>query len=596
MKKKQENKTQIFNPSIAFISPNDTQQIQSKIAFSRSKTPFFRKKNNYNSEEENISSNTLNKSINNQTFIYNSINFNNQGLFNNINNSNNNNLKKRKSANNYMVNTGIINFFETMKKSRSISKQKKGQYINIINKLNNPSFFSKTMNKHKSNSFAKQKNNSFKNDKKKSNLISITRINTSPSYLNNTNNFSRKNKRKLMTTNYNINKNINMLNALNNNNKINNLILNNNSNNSKVKKMKKNTDIINRNINLNINKINHMNIQESKSDRNNTKMQTSSVENSSITEEDKNILLKIESLIFQLLNKYTSPKNLILKEIERIFRNSLKWYDNNNGNQISKNLNVNLSKKNIKEIESKQNEVNNNNIINCNKINDVENKDKTKMMIEDELNSLNKKYNQIKEENINLKYLITEKTTAFEDVKNSLKNFQNEINLLKLNNNNNNQNSIRNKNNGNQTENDNNIIFVNSKGLEMKNVKINISNIRKVNEIQEISTLKNKPKESNKDNNNSFDCNNYSFGQNNSLDFHFENSNNNSKNNIFNSNNSIDPLSLTFHEQMSIIEESQQNDLGQELNKNYDFSPSLRKATEILIQTGTMPNKDEKNK
>ena len=595
MKKKQENKTQIFNPSIAFISPNDTQQIQSKISFSRSKTPFFRKKNNYNSEEENIYSNTLNKSINNQTFIYNSINFNNQGLFNNINNSNNNNLKKRKSANSYMVNTGIINFFETMKKSRSISKQKKSQYINIINKLNNPSFFSKTMNKHKSNSFAQQKNNSFKNDKKKSNLISITRINTSPSYLNNTNNFSRKNKRKLMTTNYNINKNINMLNALNNNNKINNLILTNNNNNSKVKKMKKNTDIINKNINLNINKINHMNIQESKSDRNNKKIQTSSVENSSITEEDKNILLRIESLIFQLLNKYTSPKNLILKEIERIFRNSLKWYDNNNGNQISKNLNVKLSKNNIKEIESKQNEVNNNNIIICNKINDVENKDKTKMMIEDELNSLNKKYNQIKEDNINLKYLITEKTTAFEDVKNSLKNFQNEINLLKLNNNNN-QNSIRNKNNDNQTENDNNIIFVNSKGLEMKNVKINISNIKRVNEIQEISTLKSKPKESNKDNNNSFDCNNYSFGQNNSLDFHFENSNNNSKNNIFNSNNSIDPLSLTFHEQMSIIEENQQNDLGQELNKNYDFSPSLRKATEILIQTGTMPNKDEKNK
>ena len=333
MKKKQENKTQIFNPSIDFISPNETQQIQRKIAFSRSKTPFFRKKNNYNSEEENISSNTLNKSINNQTFIYNSINFNNQGLFNNINNSNNNNLKKRKSANNYMVNTGIINFFETMKKSRSISKQKKSQYINIINKLNNPPFLSKTMNKHKSNSFAKQKNNSFKNDKKKSNLISITRINTSPSYLNNTNNFCRKNKRKLMTTNYNINKNINILNALNNNNKINNLILTNNNNNSKVKNMKKNIDLINKKNNLNINKINHMNIQESKSDRNNRKIQASSIENISITEEDKNILLRIESLILQLLNNYTSPKNLILKEIERIFRNCLKWYDNNNGDQ-----------------------------------------------------------------------------------------------------------------------------------------------------------------------------------------------------------------------------------------------------------------------
>jgi len=594
MKKKQENKAQMFNPSIAFISANGTQQIQSKIAFSRSKTPFFRKKNNYNSEEENISSNTLNKSINNQTFIYNSINFNNQGLFNNINNSNNNNVKKRKSANNYMVNTGIINFFETMKKSRSISKQKKSKYINIISKLNNPPFFSKTMNKHKSNSFAKQKNNSFKNDKKKNNLMGISRINTSPSYLNNTNKYNRKNKRKLMTTNYNINKNINMLNVLNNNNKINNLILTNNNNNSKAKKMKKNTDIINKNINLNISKINYMNIQESQSDRNAMKKHPLTEENNVITEEDKNILLRIESLILQLLNNYSSPKNLILKEIERIFRNCLKWYDNNNEIQINKNFSINPSKKNIKEIELKQNEVNNNNIINSNNINVVENKNGNKMMIENELNSLNKKYNQIKQENINLKHLITEKTTAFEDVKNSLKNFQNEINLLKLNNNF--QNSLRNKNNNNQAENDNNIIAVNSKGLEMKNVKINITNIKKVNEIQEISSLKNKQKESNRESNNSFDCNNYSFGQINSLDFHFENSNNNSKNNIFNSNNSIDPLSITFHEQMSNIEESQQNDLGQELNKNYDFSPSLRKATEILIQTGSMPIKDEKNK
>jgi hypothetical protein len=294
-----------------------------------------------------------------------------------------------------MVNAGIINFFGTMKKSRSISKQKKGKYINIINKLNNTPFFSKTMNKHKSNSFAKQKNNSFKNDKKKSNLISITRINTSPSYLNNTNNFSRKNKRKLMTTNYNINKNINMLSVLNNN-KINNLILTNNNNNSKVKKVKKNTNIINNNINLNINKINHMNIKESQSDRNNMKIQASSIENTAITEEDKNILLKIESLILQLLNSYSSPKNLILKEIERIFRNFLIWYDNNNGNQISKNFDSNLSKKNINEFESRQNKVNKNNIINCNKIDDVGKFDQTNKMIENELNSLNKKYNKIK--------------------------------------------------------------------------------------------------------------------------------------------------------------------------------------------------------
>ena len=201
---------------------------------------------------------------------------------------------------------------------------------------------------------------------------------------------------------------------------------------------------------------------------------------------------------------------------------------------------------------------------------------------------LNKKYNQIKEENINLKYLITEKRTAFEDVKNSLKNFQNEINQLK----NNSQNNLKNKNNDKSIDNSNDIIFVNSKGLEMKNIKLNISNVQKVNEIQDLSSSKNRGKDTN---NNSINCNNLSFGQNNSFEIHFENSNSNSKNNILNSNNnSIDPLSLTFHDQMSNVEETQQNDLGQDLNKNYDGSPSLRKATEILIQTGIMPNKDEK--
>ena len=62
---------------------------------------------------------------------------------------------------------------------------------------------------------------------------------------------------------------------------------------------------------------------------------------------------------------------------------------------------------------------------------------------------------------------------------------------------------------------------------------------------------------------------------------------------MLNSNRSIDLLSLTFHDN---IDELQQNDIGQDFNlKNYDFSPSLRKATEILIQTGIMPNKNEKN-
>ena len=122
----------------------------------------------------------------------------------------------------------------------------------------------------------------------------------------------------------------------------------------------------------------------------------------------------------------------------------------------------------------------------------------------------------------------------------------------------------------------------------MKNVKLNLSNIQRVNEIEDLSSNKNRQKGEN----NLFNCNNYSFGNNNSLEINFDNSNN-SKKDLLNSNKSIDLLSLTFHDN---IDELQQNEIEKEINlKNYDFSPSLRKATEILIQTGIMPNKNEKN-
>ena len=598
MKKKiTDNKLHMLSPAIAFISQNDVPPNQNKVGFNRSKTPFFRKKNfnSFSSEEENFSANTLNKSINNQTFIYNSINFNNQGLFNNINNTNINNHKRRKSGgSNYLMNNGILNFFETMKKSRSISKQKKNKYINIINKLSNAPLFCKTMNKHKTKSLSKQKNNSFKNEKKKiNNLINFNHIKNSPSYLSNTNNFSRKNKRKLMTTNYNINKNHNMISVLNNNNKINNLIM---TNNIKAKKLKKNIETKNKNINIKTNNLK----EEADSDRNDFNMPSPSEEyNKQITGEEKNILIQIESLIYELLNNCSSPKKIILKEIENIYKNAVELFNNEtNTNYLGtesdipygkkSKSNLTISKKNSKknlEFNDKKNDTNN--------TDNSKNKDN----IEKELNILNKKYNQIKEENINLKYLITEKTTAFEDVKNSLKSFQNEINQLKSNNNNNNQKSLRNKNNENNSDknsnsNQNNII-INSKGLEMKNVKLNLSNVQRVNEIQDLSSAKNRHKENNSEKleNNIFNCNNYSFGQNNSLEINFENSNN-SKRDLLNSNRSIDLLSLTFHDN---IDDIQQNEIGPELNlKNYDFSPSLRKATEILIQTGTLPNKNEK--
>ena len=577
MRKKQiENKLNMFTPTISFISSNEVQPNQNKINFSRSKTPFYRKKNDfnlYNSDEQNISLNTLNKSINNQTFIYNSINFNNQNLFNNINNSkNNNNHKRRKSVgNNYIVNNvndGIINFFETMKKSRSISKQKNTKFINIINKLNNTLSFCKAMNKHKTKSFSKQKNNSFKNDRKK--IENIINFNKTPSYINNSNSntFIRRNKRKLMTTNYNTNENVNILNMLNNDNKKDNLIM---TNNSKIKKVKKNDN----NKNSTINKINYIsNIKkynENPNDRNDLNLNSPLVEhNTSMTEEERNIIKQIKLLIYKLLNYCSSPKKVILKELENIYRNIFDLYNiKERDKNDSKKITTNNSFNNI--------------------INKINKKVKNKNVIENEINILNKKYNQIKEENINLKYLITEKTTAFEDVKNSLKNFQNEINELKNNNIN-----LKNKNIYNNIDNNTNIVNVNSKGLEMKNIKLNSSNIQRVNEIQDISSAKNNQKEINKKCN-IFNCNNYSFGQNNSFEIDCENSNR-SKNN-FNSFGSIDPLSLTFHEQISNNENNTRRmDIGQELSfKNYDFSLSLRKATEALIQTGTMPNKKEKN-
>ena len=403
-----------------------------------------------------------------------------------------------------------------------------------------------------------------------------------------------------MTTNYNINKNLNMISVLNNNNKINNLIM---ANNIKAKKIKKNNDINNKNINIKTNKINNLkNIEDGDSERNDLNIPISSEDyNMSITKEEKNILIQIETLVYQLLNNCSSPKKIILKEIENIYKNAIDLCNNEvNPNYLGtetdipcrkkSNSNLNISKKNSKKnLETDQK------LINEPKNNTNNNKNKDN--IEKELNILNKKYNQIKEENINLKYLITEKTTAFEDVKNSLKSFQKEINQLK---NNNNHNSFRNKNNENNSDKNssqnNNNIIINSKGLEMKNVKLNLSNVQRVNEIQDLSSAKNRQKENNSENleNNLFNCNNYSFGQNNSLEINFENSNN-SKKDLLNSNRSIDLLSLTFHDNIDNLEDIQQNEMKQEINlKNYDFSPSLRKATEILIQTGIMPNKNEK--
>ena len=572
------NKLHNFTPSINFISPSETQPNQIKGIMSRSKTPFYHKKSAFSPEEENFSSSNLNKSINNQTFIYNSINFNNQGLYNNINNTNNNHRRRKSGGNAYMinnVNSGILGFFETMKKSRSISKQKNSnhKYMNIINKLTNNHLFYKSLNKHKNKSNSKQKNTSFKNEKRKINTMMNTNSNIGQTYMNNTNTLHRKNRNKLMSTNYNTNKNMNMINVLNNNIKINHILA---SSTGKTKKIKKNTDIYltNKEPNMNKNKINLIkNIQFIDSDRNTgiKKLKYPEENKNNISEYEKNILHQIETLLSQLLSNCSSSKNIIIKELENTLKKPLGKYNINC--KIENEINIPYKKKSNKNLNFSKSNSKNNLIVDSTKTNQRETSNKNnKNIIEKELNILNKKYNQIKEENINLKYLITEKTTAFEDVKNSLKNFQLEINQLKNNtgNNNSNQNpnSLRNKNE------DYNIdssiagnISLNSKGVEMKNIKLNLSNIQKLNEIQNLQGTKERygtKKESQENNtdantnkeNNIFNCNNYSFGQNNSFEINLENYNSSQKN-ILNSNRSLDPLSLTFHEQTINAEEDE---------------------------------------
>ena len=572
------NKLHNFTPSINFISPSETQPNQIKGIMSRSKTPFYHKKSAFSPEEENFSSSNLNKSINNQTFIYNSINFNNQGLYNNINNTNNNHRRRKSGGNAYMinnVNSGILGFFETMKKSRSISKQKNSnhKYMNIINKLTNNHLFYKSLNKHKNKSNSKQKNTSFKNEKRKINTMMNTNSNIGQTYMNNTNTLHRKNRNKLMSTNYNTNKNMNMINVLNNNIKINHILA---SSTGKTKKIKKNTDInlTNKEPNMNKNKINLIkNIQFIDSDRNTgiKKLKYPEENKNNISEYEKNILHQIETLLSQLLSNCSSSKNIIIKELENTLKKPLGKYNINC--KIENEINIPYKKKSNKNLNFSKSNSKNNLIVDSTKTNQRETSNKNnKNIIEKELNILNKKYNQIKEENINLKYLITEKTTAFEDVKNSLKNFQLEINQLKNNtgNNNSNQNpnSLRNKNE------DYNIdssiagnISLNSKGVEMKNIKLNLSNIQKLNEIQNLQGTKERygtKKESQENNtdantnkeNNIFNCNNYSFGQNNSFEINLENYNSSQKN-FLNSNRSLDPLSLTFHEQTINAEEDE---------------------------------------
>ena len=160
-----------------------------------------------------------------------------------------------------------------------------------------------------------------------------------------------------------------------------------------------------------------------------------------LTDLEKKMINQIKTLLNQLISItsiYSKP--IIIKELENIFDKAIhsnNYFTEKNSKKLNNEKNVKIFNKTNSNLLC-----NNNDIIN----------------IEDKISILNNKFNKIEEENINLKNVISEKYIAFEEMKNSLKNFQEEIDKLK---NNNNSNNIKNYSNDNTNDN-----------LELKNINM----------------------------------------------------------------------------------------------------------------------------
>ena len=203
-----------------------------------------------------------------------------------------------------------------------------------------------------------------------------------------------------------------------------------NKNNNIINQKKKIPFISNYNYNIKTKKINMTNSKES------INTVSTSIYSNNLTEKEKNILITIQNLLFNILFNSQNQKD-ILKEFELIYQRAISF---SNSNLISKNRNYS-----------------DDNLFN-------------------QLNQINLKFVEIEKENKEIKNLIKEKISGFEDVKNSIKNVQDEINKIK-------------------TLNEENLIKnSNLNYISMKNVKMN--DIKKVNGIEEIKSEKNSLNES----------------------------------------------------------------------------------------------------
>jgi hypothetical protein len=252
-----------------------------------------------------------------------------------------------------------------------------------------------------------------------------------------------------------------------------------------------------------------------------------------LTDLEKKMINQIKNLLNKLISItsiYSKP--IIIKELEKIFDkviHSNNFFSEKNSKKI-------INEKNIKIFnKTNSNFLNNNNDI---------------INIEDKINILNNKFNKIEEENINLKNVISEKYIAFEDMKNSLKNFQEEIDKLK---NNNNSNNIKIYSNDNTNDN-----------LELKN-----NCMKKI-----FITNKDDSMESNKSRNNQNNkCNDALYKKNNFKD--------NRNNIIMKLNKCFDPLSITFNSQFPNSEEKDNNSNDYILYNCNEFSPTWKNSSEI---------------
>ena len=186
------------------------------------------------------------------------------------------------------------------------------------------------------------------------------------------------------------------------------------------------------------------------------------INNKFLTESERSTLINLENTIYNLLNISLNPQ-LIVKEIENIYQKSLNYISNLTPNLSFKDSQNGCSSTSIDHnnliINSNYNYTNhsNNNVTNSYSTNNNSNNNNNEMILISKLNQISEKFQKMEDENKQLKNYINK--FGFEDIKFSLKTVQDEVNKLKEKNNKEN-NIIKeiNKNKENSYKNNNNVI------------------------------------------------------------------------------------------------------------------------------------------